>query len=371
MPVWRLEALRMKRKLRVIDGSADLLDHPAGEGRRRPSAVEAAYQHFRLDRQGSLVARSTLDHYDWTMLPFLEWLAVSHPAVRAFEDLDVQVVREWRVVCSERLTRHGKPYEAASLHDFHRSLKTFLTWAEAEGYAVDPRTLRLKGIRVPLKEPTVFHVNQLRKILAACQHPREDIAVRILAGSGVRCTELTGLALVGPDGLPDLMLDSMDRGRVELRVRWDGGAKGRKVEAGAHLAASRGGHEAVRGKASRAVAVRRLPGQRAWPTLHPLGHPAGHGADQQPGWLPRPRPRLPAHLRHRGDPAGLELRAPPSGDGPRRLPGPPALRPPGHRARPRAGARLGGVHPHALGDGDRRRPAPLNGASERGSGNPR
>jgi len=218
----------MKRKLRVIDGSADLLGTPVGEGRRRPSAVEAAYQHFRLDRQGSLVARSTLDHYDWTLLPFLEWLASSHPAVRAFEDLDVQVVREWRVVCSERLTRHGKPYEAASLHDFHRSLKTFLSWAEGEGYAVDPRTLRLKGIRVPLKEPTVFHVNQLRKILAACQHPREDIAVRILAGSGVRCAELTGLALVGPDGLPDLMLDSMDRGRVELRVRWDGGAKGRK-----------------------------------------------------------------------------------------------------------------------------------------------
>ncbi len=32
----------------------------------------------------------------------------------------------------------------------------------------------------------------------------------------------------GFDGLPDLMLDSVARGRVELRVRWDGGAKGRK-----------------------------------------------------------------------------------------------------------------------------------------------
>jgi integrase/recombinase XerD len=32
----------------------------------------------------------------------------------------------------------------------------------------------------------------------------------------------------GPDGLPDLMLDSLDHGRVELRVRWDAGAKGKK-----------------------------------------------------------------------------------------------------------------------------------------------
>ncbi len=50
--------------------------------------------------------------------------------------------------------------------------------------------------------------------------------VRILIGSGVRRTELCGLSLQGPDGFPDLMLDSMDRGIVELRVRGDAGAKG-------------------------------------------------------------------------------------------------------------------------------------------------
>jgi integrase len=34
--------------------------------------------------------------------------------------------------------------------------------------------------------------------------------------------------VTAPDGLSDLMMDSMQRGRVELYVRWDGGAKGRK-----------------------------------------------------------------------------------------------------------------------------------------------
>ena len=42
-------------------------------------------------------------------------------------------------------------------------------------------------------------------------------------------SELYGLALRGPDGLPDLMLDSSERGRAELRVRSDGGAKGAKT----------------------------------------------------------------------------------------------------------------------------------------------
>jgi integrase len=83
---------------------------------------------------------------------------------------------------------------------------------------------------VPLKEATVFHIAQLRDVLAACnaERPQEELIVRVLVGSGVRAAELCGLAVRGADGLPDLMLDSLDRGRVELRVRWDAGAKGKK-----------------------------------------------------------------------------------------------------------------------------------------------
>ena len=89
---------------------------------------------------------------------------------------------------------------------------------------------RLKAPRVPLKEATVFHIAQLRDVLAACnpERPQEELIVKMLVGSGVRAAELCGLAVRGPGGLPDLMLDSLDRGRVELRVRWDAGAKGKK-----------------------------------------------------------------------------------------------------------------------------------------------
>src|SRR5919198_3477176 len=84
---------------------------------------------------------------------------------------------------------------------------------------------------MPEKEPTVYHIAELRAILAACKGtpPAEELAVRILVGAGVRASELCGLAVVGPDGLPDVMTDSLSRGRVELRVRWDAGAKGRKA----------------------------------------------------------------------------------------------------------------------------------------------
>jgi integrase len=71
---------------------------------------------------------------------------------------------------------------------------------EPEGYSVDPRIIELKRPRVPDKEPTVYHINQIREILAAC-NPRlaqEELAVRILVGSGIRESELCGLASVWP-----------------------------------------------------------------------------------------------------------------------------------------------------------------------------
>lgn len=73
-------------------------------------------------------------------------------------------------------------------------------------------------------------MDQINRLLAACnpQVPKEELAVRILVGSVVRASELCGLCLQAPDGVPDLMLDSIARGRVELRVRRDAGAKGRK-----------------------------------------------------------------------------------------------------------------------------------------------
>ena len=76
---------------------------------------------------------------------------------------------------------------------------------------------------------TVYHVAQVRQVLAACQTPSEDLAVRILVGSGLRMSELCGLALRAPDGLSDLMIDSLDRGHAELRIRADAGAKGHRA----------------------------------------------------------------------------------------------------------------------------------------------
>ena len=141
----------------------------------------------------------------------------------------MSVLRHYRAEQARRTSeKTGRPLEPATVLDSRRLLMTFLRWAAEEEYPVDPRILKLKAPKVPLKEPTVYHIAHVRQVLAACDPrlPQEELAVRILVGSGVRASELCGLAVRAPDGLADLMLDSLVRGRVELRVRWDGGAKG-------------------------------------------------------------------------------------------------------------------------------------------------
>ena len=55
----------MAPERRVIQGSlSEFQTH-------QTSAIEAAYQHFRLDRQGSLASQKTLRHYEWMIRTFL------------------------------------------------------------------------------------------------------------------------------------------------------------------------------------------------------------------------------------------------------------------------------------------------------------
>jgi hypothetical protein len=82
----------------------------------RTSAIEAAYQHFRLDKQeGSLVSPKTLRHYEWTIRPFLRWLAEEHPAVARFDQLGVNLLCEYRVWAAQRPTNRGRLPEPATL----------------------------------------------------------------------------------------------------------------------------------------------------------------------------------------------------------------------------------------------------------------
>jgi site-specific recombinase XerD len=162
------------------------------------------------------VSPATLRLYEHTIGRFLRWVRSEHPDVRRFEDLSVAIVRQYRAELAARPGLRGKPIQPEMLSGSDRALRTFFRWASAEGYPVAERIVTLPKVRVPWKEPTLFL-------------PQEAVAVQLVVGAGVRRLELCGLSLSGPDGLPDLNVDSLDRGIVELRVRGEAGAKGMRA----------------------------------------------------------------------------------------------------------------------------------------------
>ena len=105
-------------------GPMRVLQGAFGE-QRQQTVVEAAYDHFRLDRQGNLVSANTLQHYDYLVVPFFEWLHRTPPDVRRFEHLDVSVLHHYRAEQARRTSeKTGRPVEPATVLDSHRLLMT-------------------------------------------------------------------------------------------------------------------------------------------------------------------------------------------------------------------------------------------------------
>ncbi len=99
----------------------------------------------------------------------------------------------YRAQEAERIGRHGRKLRPHSVLDSHKALFTSLRWARARKYEFDPSILELKRPRVPKPEADVYHMSQLRAILAACNRSvaQEKLMVRVLVGSG--CARLRAL----------------------------------------------------------------------------------------------------------------------------------------------------------------------------------
>lgn len=88
--------------MRVIQGTAE---------RHRQSPIEAAYDHFRLDRQGNLVSANTLQHYHYLVGPFFGWLREAHPEVEGSRTStcpsSATTGRSWPRAAHRRGARHS------------------------------------------------------------------------------------------------------------------------------------------------------------------------------------------------------------------------------------------------------------------------
>lgn len=104
------------------------------------------------------------------------------------------MVQTYRAQLAAQPSQYGRALQPKTILESHRAILCFLRWAKREGYRIDERILDLVAPRVPLKEPTVYHIAQLRKALEACNPAvsTEARVVRLLVGSGMRRAEVYG-----------------------------------------------------------------------------------------------------------------------------------------------------------------------------------
>ena len=88
-----------------VNPSVSVLQGGVSSPTRRQPPILAAYEHFRLDRQGMLVSPKTLDYYDGMVLPFLRWAEAD--GLERFEALDVSRLRVYRAQMATRLLAGG------------------------------------------------------------------------------------------------------------------------------------------------------------------------------------------------------------------------------------------------------------------------
>jgi site-specific recombinase XerD len=207
------------------------LPAPPLPGRTGWEGVRDAVDLFILERRADKKQPSTIRYYRQQLGLFCAWLTHQDVPGDGPQDVSKALILAYRLHLQERgHTRlAGQPLQHTTLVASQRALRTFFAWADEEGYVIDGRILKLRKTRVPQKDATVYTLTQMDAILAACASPTEELAIRLLVGTGVRLSEAVGVCLRGPDGLPDLETDNLGRGCATLRVRWDAGAKGLKT----------------------------------------------------------------------------------------------------------------------------------------------
>jgi integrase/recombinase XerD len=113
-----------------------------------------------------------------------------------------------------------------TIHGFFETLRALASWAEREGYAIDPGLLRVRAPKIAQKEIETYSRQQLEKILSATPPGWPRIVVQILLGTGLRISELCDLQL------PDF---EDDEENAFLKVREGKGGKFRRVPVSSRL----------------------------------------------------------------------------------------------------------------------------------------
>jgi integrase len=149
-------------------------------------------------------------------LPFCRAKGVRHLA-----EVDNRFMTKFANELKDRPAKNkDKPLSEHTVHTYRRALNQFLKWVREDGRVAVPLTKNPKLGRLPKNGITVLERDDIDRIERVADSQRDKLIVRVLADTGVRVSELTGLTID----------DIIDRGGNDyLRIRHGKGDKDRLV----------------------------------------------------------------------------------------------------------------------------------------------
>jgi integrase/recombinase XerD len=156
---------------------------------RGPNPVETLVEDYLTSCRARGLSRATIEQaYSYSLKQvFLPWCrdqAITEPAALTQRELD-----RFTATLLETGGRRG-PLSKHTVHSYVRAVRQLLAWAQKEG---EVGAARPQLPRLPRRLVETLSRDEIDRLEAAAENPRDRLIVRLLADTGIRVSELCGL----------------------------------------------------------------------------------------------------------------------------------------------------------------------------------
>lgn len=150
-----------------------------------PSTIAAALDLFELENRARRYTPATLDFYAWRLRPFAAWCTTR--GVTRLADVTPALLRAYLVHLQERnLATH-------TVHGHARALRAWLRFCVREELLLQSPMAKVAMPKLPKRILPALTLDDVRRLVAACETERDHAAILFLLDTGVRAAEFVAL----------------------------------------------------------------------------------------------------------------------------------------------------------------------------------
>lgn len=163
-----------------------------------------ALRTFFVSKKIEGLAESSLRYYAFQLRRFFE---VIEKDLEKIEANDIRYYLAKRQIDNPKLSK-------TTLNNERRVLNSFFSWCQAEEYITKNPTAAIRMIKQPKRIKKAFSEIEMEKLREACSRTRDKAMIEVLYSTGVRCEELSNIAISDIDNDQIYVIGKGDKERV-------------------------------------------------------------------------------------------------------------------------------------------------------------